>query len=52
MKCKSCGKNVEAERNWVEFTCPACGEDKIIRCEHCKKVVISYKCSKCGFAGP
>ncbi|MFH1445349.1 MAG: zinc finger domain-containing protein [Nanoarchaeota archaeon] len=52
MKCNSCGKRVEAEAFWVEFACPSCGKEKIIRCEKCKKQGNQYKCSKCGFTGP
>jgi len=52
MKCVSCGKNVEAEDNWVEFPCPQCGKEKILRCEKCKKLAVSYECKKCGFRGP
>jgi predicted RNA-binding Zn-ribbon protein involved in translation (DUF1610 family) len=52
MKCASCGKRVEAEKYWVEFTCPKCGKEKIIRCEKCKRLENQYKCSKCSFKGP
>ena len=52
MKCSTCGKQIETEDNWVEFKCPACGEDTIFRCEHCKKLENQYTCQKCGFKGP
>ena len=52
MKCSSCGREVEAEQNWVEFDCPACGKDHIIRCQKCKELGNKYNCSKCGFVGP
>jgi predicted RNA-binding Zn-ribbon protein involved in translation (DUF1610 family) len=52
MKCTSCGKRIETEQNWVEFTCPKCGKEKIIRCEKCKALQNSYACPKCGFEGP
>ena len=52
MKCTSCGKSVESEQNWVEFDCPVCGKEHIIRCEKCKGMENTYECSKCGFVGP
>lgn len=52
MKCSSCGKEVEAEQNWVEFDCPSCKKDHIIRCEKCKQLENTYECSNCGFVGP
>jgi len=52
MKCTSCGKRIEAEDFWVEFPCPKCGKEQIIRCEKCKRMSNSYQCPKCGFTGP
>jgi len=52
MKCSSCGMGVETETYWVEFSCPACGKEKMIRCERCKKQANQYSCKKCGFVGP
>lgn len=52
LKCSSCGKRVETEKNWVEFTCPQCGKGNIIRCERCKKLENQYKCPDCEFEGP
>lgn len=52
MKCISCKKNIEVEKDWVKFACPKCKEDEIVRCKKCKKVVNQYKCGKCGFEGP
>lgn len=51
MKCASCGKKVEAEPVWVEFKCPGCGKESIIRCDKCKRMENQYTC-KCGFTGP
>jgi len=47
--CSSCNKEVTTD--YVEFKCPKCGKEKIIRCENCRKTVKTYKC-KCGFEGP
>ena len=52
MRCSSCGKEVEAEQNWVEFDCPACSKDHIIRCQKCKEMGNKYACKKCSFVGP
>ena len=49
--CTSCGKRIESETDWVEFSCPACGKVTIIRCNKCKRLENKYKCS-CGFEGP
>jgi predicted RNA-binding Zn-ribbon protein involved in translation (DUF1610 family) len=51
-RCSSCGKRIEAEDMWVEFRCPACEKQGIIRCEKCKATMVQYECSKCGFVGP
>ncbi len=52
LRCVSCGKKVETENFWVEFDCPNCSEEKIIRCERCRRLANVYKCGKCGFEGP
>jgi predicted RNA-binding Zn-ribbon protein involved in translation (DUF1610 family) len=51
-KCLSCGRRVEAERDWVEFTCPGCGKVKILRCGKCKRLENTYLCPGCKFEGP
>lgn len=52
MRCTNCGKNIETEDNWVEFPCPKCGKEIIFRCDRCKKLENTYKCSECKFVGP
>ncbi|NOX71583.1 MAG: DUF1610 domain-containing protein [Candidatus Micrarchaeota archaeon] len=52
MKCVSCGIDVEVQDNWVQFSCPSCGETQIVRCEKCKQMGNPYRCEKCGFVGP
>ena len=52
MKCSSCGVNIGSSENWVEFSCPSCGKEKIVRCEKCRKMVNTYKCKSCSFIGP
>ncbi|MGC8662743.1 MAG: zinc finger domain-containing protein [Candidatus Micrarchaeia archaeon] len=47
--CTSCGKLTS---KYVEFKCPKCGEETIIRCMHCRETYTKYKCPKCGFEGP
>ena len=51
LQCVSCGKNVEAEANWVEFPCPKCAKTRIVRCGRCKLLENPYTCA-CGFSGP
>lgn len=36
----------------ITFKCPQCGEGKIERSLHDRKVAAPYKCPKCGFEGP
>jgi len=36
----------------VSFPCPACGESKIDRSLHERKLCAKYTCSACGFEGP
>lgn len=49
-KCTSCKREVTDD--YVEFKCPKCGKEIIIRCLHCRKLVAPYVCTKCGFEGP
>ncbi|MEM5812669.1 MAG: zinc finger domain-containing protein [Candidatus Aenigmatarchaeota archaeon] len=51
-KCISCGISIEADDKWVEFPCPKCGKQRIIRCSKCKRLMNPYECNKCGFIGP
>ncbi len=51
LKCTSCGRLVVADKDWVDFKCPACGKERIIRCDSCKRMQNTYRC-KCGFEGP
>lgn len=51
-KCSTCGRSVESERIWVEFRCPACRKETIVRCEKCKRLENPYTCKGCGFKGP
>jgi len=52
IRCVSCGKRVETEKFWVGFPCPSCGDTKIVRCERCRRLVVTYQCPKCEFEGP
>jgi Zn-ribbon RNA-binding protein len=44
--------NLVGQDEFVIFKCPDCGDNVIIRCNRCKKLSRSYKCSKCNFEGP
>ncbi|MBI2106082.1 DUF1610 domain-containing protein [Candidatus Woesearchaeota archaeon] len=48
--CSSCNKNIQTGA--TRFKCPGCGKNEIIRCGHCKKTAVKYKCNSCGFVGP
>jgi hypothetical protein len=52
LRCTSCGISVESDDGWVEFTCPECSKERIVRCDKCKKLENSYVCRNCGFTGP
>ena len=52
VRCTTCGVSVDSDRIWVEFSCPACHKEKIIRCERCKRLENQYTCESCGFIGP
>ncbi|MEM3412016.1 MAG: zinc finger domain-containing protein [archaeon] len=49
-KCSSC--NREVTNDYVSFNCPACGKEKIIRCDFCRQNTVQYTCKSCGFTGP
>ncbi len=49
-KCSSCNKVVQ--EGYIEFSCPSCGKNEIIRCENCRENSKKYICSECGFEGP
>ncbi len=48
--CTTCNKKVT--RDYAEFRCPKCGKSNIVRCMHCREIVNTYTCPKCGFVGP
>lgn len=50
--CNSCNKTIQ--EGATIFKCPDCGKEDIIRCSHCKKLGVRYKCPNpdCGFSGP
>ncbi|MFH1586583.1 MAG: zinc finger domain-containing protein [Candidatus Diapherotrites archaeon] len=47
--CTTCNKEVTGD--YVEFKCPKCDKEIIIRCGHCRSTSKTYQCS-CGFEGP
>jgi len=48
--CNSCNK--EVRENYIEFSCPRCGKEKIVRCGKCKAMSKEYTCTNCSFIGP
>ncbi|MBS3108223.1 DUF1610 domain-containing protein [Candidatus Woesearchaeota archaeon] len=51
-RCVSCNKEITNDTGSVEFKCPGCNKQVIIRCSQCKKLATKYKCKECGFSGP
>ena len=47
--CSSCGRLTSG---YVEFKCPSCGEQDIVRCNSCRENYTKYRCQKCNFEGP
>ncbi|NOR85480.1 DUF1610 domain-containing protein [archaeon] len=50
--CTSCGATITTAKKFTKFVCPGCNEEKLLRCENCKKTANTYVCKKCGFSGP
>jgi len=50
-RCTSCKLSVINDKTAATFICPVCGEG-LVRCGHCRKTAVAYKCPKCGFEGP
>ncbi|MEI7961943.1 MAG: zinc finger domain-containing protein [archaeon] len=48
--CTSCNKVVT--KNHIEFKCPNCGKNTIVRCASCKENAKIYACKECEFVGP
>ncbi len=47
--CSSCGRLAS---EYVNFKCPSCGKEEIIRCQSCREKYVRYKCSVCSYEGP
>ncbi len=45
-------QSVANDAGSVQFPCPDCGEETIVRSRHSREIVVRYTCSKCGFTGP
>ena len=50
--CCSCNRTITNDVGSVRFPCPGCGNTEIVRCKHCRQIVVRYKCYECGFEGP
>lgn len=50
--CGSCKKRVTNMKGTTIFMCPSCRKVEIVRCKHCREIVVKYKCPECGFTGP
>lgn len=51
IQCISCKKTITGTGT-ARFKCPKCGKYEIVRCEHCRDIVVKYTCPECGFIGP
>ncbi len=49
--CTTCNVNVLAKNNFVQFDCPNCGKERIVRCKTCKNLSNKYVCKSCSFVG-
>lgn len=50
--CSSCRKSITNNTGTAVFKCPSCKNVDIVRCRHCREIVVKYKCPSCGFEGP
>ena len=51
-RCNSCNIELTNIFGSTSFKCPACGENEIIRCKHCRDLGSKYTCESCKFSGP
>ena len=49
--CISCKKEISSPGS-VNFKCPNCLKQDIVRCRHCREIASRYVCPKCDFSGP
>lgn len=50
--CSSCKTKITNQAGVVEFLCPKCAKEKLVRCPKCRKNAVKYTCSQCKFTGP
>ncbi|MFH0978774.1 MAG: zinc finger domain-containing protein [Candidatus Woesearchaeota archaeon] len=50
--CTSCSRDITNLAGTAKFQCPQCMKSTIVRCKHCREIVVKYKCPLCGFVGP
>jgi len=44
--------NREVTDDFIEFKCPSCGKERIVRSLHSRQTSKPYACPECGFSGP
>ncbi|MBI4053628.1 MAG: RNA-binding protein [Candidatus Diapherotrites archaeon] len=44
--------NREVTIDFIEFKCPACSKERIVRSLHSRQTAKPYVCPSCGFVGP
>lgn len=50
--CNACKTRVTNLSGAVQFKCPKCAKEDIVRCPHCRKIGAPYVCAACEFTGP
>ena len=46
------GRSITNDVGAVQFPCPQCLEEVIVRSRNARQIVAKYVCPKCGFEGP
>ncbi|MBI5398768.1 RNA-binding protein [Candidatus Woesearchaeota archaeon] len=52
IRCSSCKKKITNMKAVTRFNCPQCAKQEIVRCGHCREIVVKYTCPECRFVGP
>jgi LSD1 subclass zinc finger protein len=50
--CTSCKSKLIGTSGSVNFECPSCSKEEIVRCPSCRNDSIKYTCKNCSFVGP
>ncbi|HII16860.1 TPA: RNA-binding protein [Candidatus Woesearchaeota archaeon] len=50
--CISSKRRITNDTGAVQFPCPSCGKETIVRSKQAREIVAPYTCPSCGFTGP